>query len=35
MIVNFEKESGFADADLSAEGRWLRAVLRGEAPSAA
>lgn len=35
FLPGCEKESGFTDADLSAEGRWLRAVLRGEAPPAA
>ncbi len=35
MIDILEKKSGFTEANLSAEGRWLRAVLRGEAPPAA
>ena len=33
FLPDCERTSGFAESDLSDEGRWLREVLRGERPS--
>lgn len=35
FVPDCAKASGFTEADLSAEGRWLREVLRGERPGGA